>query len=155
MKKTNVMRILDSKNIKYDTYTYNFEDKNDIKNTSELINKPPEIIYKTLVTKSNRNYYVFIIPINEHLDLKKAANSVNEKKIEMIKEKELYPLTGYVHGGCSPIGMKKFFKTTFHDDVKTQREIIFNGGKVGVQIKVNVSDIEKVIEYEVYDLIKN
>lgn len=155
MKKTNVMRILDSKNIKYDTYTYNFEDKNDIKNTSELINKPPEIIYKTLVTKSNRDYYVFIIPINEHLDLKKAANSVNEKKIEMIKEKELYPLTGYVHGGCSPIGMKKFFKTTFHDDVKTQREIIFNGGKVGVQIKVNVSDIEKVIEYEVYDLIKN
>lgn len=155
MKKTNVMRILDSKNIKYDTYTYNFEDKNDIKNTSELINKPPEIIYKTLVTKSNRNYYVFIIPINEHLDLKKAANSVNEKKIEMIKEKELYPLTGYVHGGCSPIGMKKFFKTTFHDDIKTQREIIFNGGKVGVQIKVNVSDIEKVIEYEVYDLIKN
>lgn len=155
MKKTNVMRILDSKNIKYDTYTYNFEDKNDIKNTSELINKPPEIIYKTLVTKSNRNYYVFIIPINEHLDLKKAANSVDEKKIEMIKEKELYPLTGYVHGGCSPIGMKKFFKTTFHDDIKTQREIIFNGGKVGVQIKVNVSDIEKVIEYEVYDLIKN
>lgn len=155
MKKTNVMRILDSKNIKYDTYTYNFEDKNDIKNTSELINKPPEIIYKTLVTKSNRDYYVFIIPINEYLDLKKAANSVNEKKIEMIKEKELYPLTGYVHGGCSPIGMKKFFKTTFHDDVKTQREIIFNGGKVGVQIKVNVSDIEKVIEYEVYDLIKN
>lgn len=155
MKKTNVMRILDSKNIKYDTYTYNFEDKNDIKNTSELINKPPEIIYKTLVTKSNRDYYVFIIPINEHLDLKKAANSVNEKKIEMIKEKELYPLTGYVHGGCSPIGMKKFFKTTFHDDIKTQREIIFNGGKVGVQIKVNVSDIEKVIEYEVYDLIKN
>lgn len=155
MKKTNVMRILDSKKIKYDTYTYNFEDKNDIKNTSELINKPPEIIYKTLVTKSNRNYYVFIIPINEHLDLKKAANSVNEKKIEMIKEKELYPLTGYVHGGCSPIGMKKFFKTTFHDDIKTQREIIFNGGKVGVQIKVNVSDIEKVIEYEVYDLIKN
>lgn len=155
MKKTNVMRILDSKNIKYDTYTYNFEDRNDIKNTSELINKPPEIIYKTLVTKSNRNYYVFIIPINEHLDLKKAANSVNEKKIEMIKEKELYPLTGYVHGGCSPIGMKKFFKTTFHDDIKTQREIIFNGGKVGVQIKVNVSDIEKVIEYEVYDLIKN
>lgn len=155
MKKTNVMRILDSKNIKYDTYTYNFEDKNDIKNTSELINKPPEIIYKTLVTKSNRNYYVFIIPINEYLDLKKAANSVNEKKIEMIKEKELYPLTGYVHGGCSPIGMKKFFKTTFHDDIKTQREIIFNGGKVGVQIKVNVSDIEKVIEYEVYDLIKN
>lgn len=155
MKKTNVMRILDSKNIKYDTYTYNFEDRNDIKNTSELINKPPEIIYKTLVTKSNRDYYVFIIPINEHLDLKKAANSVNEKKIEMIKEKELYPLTGYVHGGCSPIGMKKFFKTTFHDDVKTHREIIFNGGKVGVQIKVNVSDIEKVIEYEVYDLIKN
>lgn len=155
MKKTNVMRILDSKNIKYDTYTYNFEDKNDIKNTSELINKPPEIIYKTLVTKSNRDYYVFIIPINEHLDLKKAANSVDEKKIEMIKEKELYPLTGYVHGGCSPIGMKKFFKTTFHDDIKTQREIIFNGGKVGVQIKVNVSDIEKVIEYEVYDLIKN
>lgn len=155
MKKTNVMRILDSKNIKYDTYTYNFEDRNDIKNTSELINKPPEIIYKTLVTKSNRDYYVFIIPINEYLDLKKAANSVNEKKIEMIKEKELYPLTGYVHGGCSPIGMKKFFKTTFHDDVKTQREIIFNGGKVGVQIKVNVSDIEKVIEYEVYDLIKN
>lgn len=155
MKKTNVMRILDSKNIKYDTYTYNFEDKNDIKNTSELINKPPEIIYKTLVTKSNRDYYVFIIPINEHLDLKKAANSVNEKKIEMIKEKKLYPLTGYVHGGCSPIGMKKFFKTTFHDDIKTQREIIFNGGKVGVQIKVNVSDIEKVIEYEVYDLIKN
>lgn len=155
MKKTNVMRILDSKNIKYDTYTYNFEDRNDIKNTSELINKPPEIIYKTLVTKSNRNYYVFIIPINEHLDLKKAANSVDEKKIEMIKEKELYPLTGYVHGGCSPIGMKKFFKTTFHDDIKTQREIIFNGGKVGVQIKVNVSDIEKVIEYEVYDLIKN
>lgn len=155
MKKTNVMRILDSKNIKYDTYTYNFEDRNDIKNTSELINKPPEIIYKTLVTKSNRDYYVFIIPINEYLDLKKAANSVNEKKIEMIKEKELYPLTGYVHGGCSPIGMKKFFKTTFHDDIKTQREIIFNGGKVGVQIKVNVSDIEKVIEYEVYDLIKN
>ena len=85
MKKTNVMRILDSKKIKYDTYTYNFEDKNDIKNTSELINKPPEIIYKTLVTKSNRNYYVFIIPINEHLDLKKAANSVNENKRYLAK----------------------------------------------------------------------
>lgn len=155
MKKTNVMRILDSKKVDYDQYLYNFEEKSENDLTGDLIGVDNTIVYKTLVTTSKDNNYVFVIPIVKELDLKKAAKCVNEKKIEMIKQKELLPLTGYVHGGCSPVGMKKQFITVFDDSINFKEEIVFNGGQVGSQIKIKTEDIKKIIDYKVCNVTDN
>lgn len=155
MKKTNVMRILDSKKVDYDQYLYNFEEKSENDLTGDLIGVDNTIVYKTLVTTSKDNNYVFVIPIVKELDLKKAAKCVNEKKIEMIKQKELLPLTGYVHGGCSPVGMKKQFITVFDDSINSKEEIVFNGGQVGSQIKIKTEDIKKIIDYKVCNVTDN
>lgn len=155
MKKTNVMRILDSKKVDYDQYLYNFEEKSENDLTGDLIGVDNTIVYKTLVTTSKDNNYVFVIPIVKELDLKKAAKCVNEKKIEMIKQKELLPLTGYVHGGCSLVGMKKQFITVFDDSINSKEEIVFNGGQVGSQIKIKTEDIKKIIDYKVCNVTDN
>lgn len=133
--KTNVMRILEHENIMYTPHSFN-------KNTSSTTELP---IYKTLVTvgKSKENY-VFVIPVTRELDLKKAAKAVNEKTISMIKEKELLPLTGYVHGGCSPIGMKRQFVTTVDESAKQLKTIIFSAGKVGHSVEIAVEQLEQV-----------
>ncbi len=137
--KTNVMRILDQKKIPYIPHEYNSPDGNapDGVTVANMIGKTASEVYKTLVTKSSSNrYYVFVVPSDAQLDLKKAAKAVNEKSVEMIKQKELLPLTGYVHGGCSPVGMKKLFKTVFHSDVLLLETVTVSAGKVGRQIEI-------------------
>ena len=155
MEKTNVMRILDSKKISYKEYYYGDTEAISGVEVAAALNEDPNIVFKTLVTVSkSKNYYVFMIPVEKELDLKKCATSVNEKSVEMIPQKELLPLTGYIHGGCSPIGMKKEFKTTIHDTALNQDTIIFSAGKVGYQVELNPKDLEQIIQLNYYDIIK-
>ena len=112
-------------------------------------------MFKTLVTVAKSGtHYVFLVPVAEELDLKKAAAIVGEKAIDMLKSKDLLGLTGYVHGGCSPIGMKKFFKTTIHCSASDFETIIFSGGKIGLQIELSLENLAKAISYKLADIIK-
>lgn len=141
--KTNVMRVLDQKGIAYRAQKWA-----DIK--VQDITTP---IYKTLVTQGkSKEHYVFVIPTTHELDLKKAAKSVNEKSIQMIKEKELLPLTGYVHGGCSPIGMKKEFKTMIDEAAVKEESIFISAGKVGYSIEVNPKDLKALVGWQAADI---
>lgn len=152
--KTNVMRILDQKKIKYNSYCYEQTGETNGEKIAAILNEPAERVFKTLVTvgKSGTNY-VFVIPVVCELDLKKAAKIVGEKSIDMIKSKELLPLTGYIHGGCSPIGMKKFFKTTIHETAQSYDTIFVSAGKVGYQIELNPADLQKIIRLDYADCI--
>lgn len=153
VEKTNVMRILDQKKINYNTYSYIDTDAISGMEVAEVLGQNPNQVFKTLVTVSGKNInYVFVVPVNKELDLKKAAKVVGEKSIEMIKSKELLPLTGYIHGGCSPIGMKKMFKTVIDESCKNFETIIFSGGKIGYQVELKLEDIEKVIRVEYNDI---
>ena len=151
--KTNVMRILDQKKIRY--ISHNYLDTGAVSGleVAEALGEDPDAVFKTLVTvgKSKANY-VFVIPANRELDLKKAARSVGEKSIEMIKSKELLPLTGYIHGGCSPIGMKKQFVTTIDKTAENFDRIIFSGGKIGYQVEMSLEDLKKVIRFQLDDV---
>lgn len=154
MEKTNVMRILDQKKIKYNEYYYG--DTNAINGieVATTLNQDPQKVFKTLVTVGkSKKYYVFVIPVEKELDLKKAAHSINEKSIEMIKSKDLLPLTGYIHGGCSPIGMKKFFTTIIDISAKNFNTIIFSAGKIGYQVELSLDDLKKIIKYELYNIV--
>ena len=153
MDKTNVMRILDQKKIKYIPHYYD----NTITNGMEVantLNLDPNKVFKTLVTvgASKRNY-VFVVPVNSELDLKKAAQIVNEKSIEMIKSKELLDLTGYIHGGCSPIGMKKPFRTVMNKSALDYEEVTFSAGKIGYQVEMNPLDLKKLINISYEEII--
>ena len=159
--KTNVMRLLDKKKIPYKVHNlynmgYALEDisKKTSFDMSNILNISPDKIFKTLVTdgKSNNNY-VFVIPSNSELDLKKSAKVVGEKSIAMVKSKDLLSLTGYIHGGCSPIGMKKFFTTTFNETATHLDTIVFSSGKVGILVEVNLEDIKKIIRISFADII--
>ena len=151
--KTNVMRILDQKKIKYNSYFYDVQEAVSGDVVAKMINKDLNQVFKTLVTVSGNNkYYVFVVPVNKELNLKKAAIAVNEKSIQMIKSKDLLPLTGYVHGGCSPIGMKKFFRTTIHNSAKEQESIIFSAGKIGYQVELSLSELSKIIKFDLKDI---
>ncbi len=151
--KTNVCRLLEQKKIKYVLHCYADTDAISGMEICAVLNEDPRRVFNTLVTVGKSgNHYVFVIPVDCELDLKKAASSVNEKNIEMVKSKELLPLTGYIHGGCSPIGMKKFFTTTFHESVKDFDVVYFSAGKIGYQVEINVSDIDKIISYSVSDV---
>lgn len=153
--KTNAMRILDQKKIKYEIHTYDCAEAISGMEVATILNQDANKVFKTLVTVSNSNInYVFVVPVNCELDLKKAAKSVNEKSISMVKSKELLPLTGYIHGGCSPIGMKKQFKTVFHNTAINYNTIIFSGGKIGYQIEMNINDLNKIFKYEINDIIE-
>lgn len=149
--KTNVMRLLDQKHINYKIYHYeNVISGIDVANE---LNENPSQVFKTLVTIGHsKEHYVFLIPVNKELDLKKAAKAVNEKSIDMVKSKELLPLTGYIHGGCSPIGMKKQFKTVIDITAKDYDTIIFSGGKIGYQVEVSLDDLQKVIDFTLDDI---
>ncbi|ASW42729.1 Cys-tRNA(Pro) deacylase [Clostridium isatidis] len=151
--KTNVMRILDQKKIKYNSYSYVDTDAISGLDVAKALNQDPRRVFKTLVTvgKSKKNY-VFVIPVEKELDLKKAAKSVGEKSIEMIKAKELLPLTGYIHGGCSPIGMKKFFTTIIDISAQDFDTFIFSAGKIGYQVELSLEDLSKVIRFQLADL---
>ena len=142
--KTNVMRILDSKKIKYEMYDYSESDALSGTEVARFLNQNPDTVFKTLVTVGKSgNHYVFMVPVCKELDLKKAAKSAGEKSIEMIKSKELLPLTGYIHGGCSPIGMKKQFKTFIDISAENYEKIIFSAGKIGYQVEVAVDELKK------------
>lgn len=153
MEKTNVMRILDQKKIKYNEYFYG--DTNAISGVevARALNEDVNKVFKTLVTvaKSKKNY-IFMIPVEKELDLKKCAQSVNEKSIEMIPQKDLLPLTGYIHGGCSPIGLKKPFKVVIDNSAKNFNEIMFSGGKIGYQVETSIEELKKIIKFELADI---
>ncbi len=156
MEKTNVMRTLDQKKIKYNCYEYPHEDGVvDGLGVATLLNENPNKVFKTLVcvSKSKKNY-VFVLPVNKELDLKKCAKSVSEKSVEMISVKELLPLTGYVRGGCSPIGMKKSFITVIHKTALDFDSIIFSAGKIGYQVEVNPLDLSKLIRVSFEDIVE-
>ncbi|MBQ1598685.1 MAG: Cys-tRNA(Pro) deacylase [Lachnospiraceae bacterium] len=152
--KTNVMRLLDQKKVSYTPYNYTQLGLTNGAEIAKALKEDPKRVFKTLVTvaKSRQNY-VFVIPVEEELDLKAAAKAVGEKSIAMIPQKELLPLTGYVHGGCSPIGMKKVFPTVIYESAKEYETILFSGGKVGYQVEVSPSDLEKIIRVEYGDII--
>lgn len=151
--KTNVMRILDSKKISYKIHNYLSSGAISGVDAAKALNLEFNRVYKTLVTKGKSgSYYVFDIPVDKELNLKKAAESVNEKNIEMIHSKDLLPTTGYIHGGCSPIGMKKFFKTTFDKSISDNEYIVFSAGKIGFFIEIKSCDLEKIIKYQTFDL---
>ena len=152
--KTNVMRVLDQKKINYNTYSYADTEAISGVEVAEVLGQNPDQVFKTLVTVGNsKSYYVFMIPVQMELDLKKAAKAVGEKSISMIKSKELLSLTGYIHGGCSPIGMKKQFRTTIHETAKDFDTIIFSAGKIGYQVEVSLENLKKVVRVEVADVI--
>ncbi|MCI8326246.1 MAG: Cys-tRNA(Pro) deacylase [Lachnospiraceae bacterium] len=155
MEKTNVMRILDQKKISYQHYEYDNTKAYSGIEVAQMLGQDPSRVYKTLVTvaKSRKNY-VFVIPVEEELDLKKAAKVSGEKSIEMLKSKELLSLTGYVHGGCSPIGMKKMFSTFLHDTAREQERIIFSAGKIGTQVELSPDDLNQVIRVTYADICK-
>jgi len=152
--KTNVMRILDRAKVDYTAHYYESDGAIPGTEVAGIIGKPCECVFKTLVTvgKSGANY-VFVVPVAEELDLKKAAAHVGEKSIEMLKSKNLLPLTGYVHGGCSPIGMKKMFRTTVHETARDCETIVFSAGKIGTQAELSLSDLEKLISLTVADIV--
>ena len=151
--KTNVMRMLDKAGIKYKHYTYADTDAISGIEVATVLNQNPEQVFKTLVTVSkSKKYYVFMIPAGKDLNLKKAAQAVGEKSIEMLKSKELLPLTGYIHGGCSPIGMKKFFTTTVDSSAQSFDTIIFSAGKIGYQIELALNDLAKIINFQLKEV---
>ena len=152
--KTNVMRVLDGKKIQYESHTY----KQDATLTGEeiagILGEDAKKVFKTLVTQGKSGaYYVFVVPVQAELDLKKAAKAAGEKAVSMIKQKELLPLTGYVHGGCSPIGMKKQFPTFIHETAAGFEKIFVSGGKVGYQIEVAPGDIVSLIRATFADIV--
>ena len=151
--KTNVMRILDQKKVKYNSYNYLKTGAISGMEVAKALDENPNLTFKTLVTvgKTN-NHYVFLVPVNKELDLKKAAKVVNEKNIEMVKSKELLSLTGYIHGGCSPIGMKKSFKTVIDSSARNYDKLIFSGGKIGYQVETTLDELKKIINFDLKDI---
>ncbi len=152
--KTNVMRILEQKKAVYTSHCYADTDALSGAEVAAALGQDPAQVFKTLVTVgSSKNYFVFLVPVLEELDLKKAARAVGEKSISMIKSKELLPLTGYIHGGCSPIGMKKQFTTTLHSTAADFETIIFSAGKIGYQVELSLDALGKVIRFTLADII--
>lgn len=152
--KTNAVRKLDSLKIPYKEHCYPDTEALSGTEVAAVLGEAPERVFKTLVTCSGSGgHYVFLVPVEKELDLKKAAAAVGEKSLSMLKSKELLPLTGYVHGGCSPIGMKKFFRTTIHSSAKSFETIMFSGGRIGLQIEMSTDDLKKVISFEFSDII--
>ena len=143
--KTNVMRILDGKKIPYEMHTYEADPTLSGEEIANILGENPDCVFKTLVTQGKSGqYYVFVVPVKCELDLKKAAKEAGEKSISMIKQKDLLPLTGYVHGGCSPIGMKKTFPTFIHETAESYEKIFVSAGRVGAQIELSPHDLVTV-----------
>lgn len=152
--KTNVMRILERQKIAYNHYCYEGTGAVSGIEVAAALGEDADRVFKTLVTISkSRRYYVFMIPVAAELNLKKAAAAVGEKDVEMLKQKDLLPLTGYVHGGCSPIGMKKQFPTVVHSSAENYATIIYSAGKVGYQVETSLAGLRKVIGCVTADII--
>lgn len=151
--KTNVMRLLEQKKIPFRSYTYESEQAITGLEVAERLGQNPEQVFKTLVTTGKSGtHYVFVIPVGAGLDLRKAAKAVGEKSLEMLKQKDLLPLTGYVHGGCSPIGMKKAFRTVIDASVQQFESLIFSGGRIGLQVELSLPDLARVVRFETADV---
>lgn len=153
--KTNVMRILDQKEIPYTPHTYPHEEGEAVDGVTVagIMGQDPERVFKTLVARgASGALYVFDIPVADSLDLKKAAKAVGEKSVAMLHQKELLPLTGYVHGGCSPIGMKKQYPTVFHETAEILDTIIVSAGKIGCQVELSPTDLIGLVGAETADL---
>lgn len=151
--KTNVMRILDQHKVEYKHYSYVNTNAISGIEVAQVLNQNPAQVFKTLVTTSkSKKHYVFMIPVAEELDLKKAASAVNEKYVEMLHLKDLLPTTGYIHGGCSPIGMKKLFTTVIDSSAQNFETIIFSAGKIGYQVETSLANLKKVIPYSLADI---
>ena len=153
--KTNVMRVLEQKGIPYTPHTYEHGDMApDGVSVARMLGQDPEAVFKTLVTRgASGGYYVFDIPVAHTLDLKKAAKAVGEKSIAMLPARELLPLTGYVHGGCSPVGMKKQFPTVFHEDAVNYPAICVSAGKIGLQVELAPTDLIALVRGITADVI--
>lgn len=152
--KTNVMRMLDQKKIPYVGHYYGDTGAISGNDAAAALGEDPDRVFKTLVTVGkSKEHYVFIVPVSGELNLKKAARAVGEKSIEMIRSKELLPLTGYIHGGCSPIGMKKYFKTTIDVSAGNAETIFVSAGKIGYQIEISLEDLKKVIRLQEADIV--
>lgn len=151
--KTNVMRTLEQKKIAYTPHEYPADGPVDGVSVANFLHQDPEQVFKTLVTRgASGGYYVFDIPVAENLDLKKAAKAVGEKSIAMIAQKELLPLTGYIHGGCSPVGMKKQFPTVFHETAELFDTICVSAGKIGAQVEVNPAELMALLGARTADI---
>lgn len=147
------MRILDKSKIEYKTYEYDSSKAISGLEVAQSLNQDPKYVYKTLVTVAkSKEHYVFLVPVAEELDLKKAALAVGEKSVEMLKQKDLFGLTGYVHGGCSPLGMKKLFTTVIDISAQNIPYIIFSAGKIGYQIQTTPQLLKQVIDYKLFDI---
>ena len=152
--KTNVMRVLDQKKISYTAHMYQPDASMSGEEIAGILNEDVGKVFKTLVTQGKSGqYYVFVIPVAGELDLKKAAKAAGEKAVSMIKQKELLPLTGYVHGGCSPVGMKKQFPTFIHETAQQCTKIFVSAGKVGFQIEVDPADLARTVGCGFADLV--
>lgn len=153
--KTNAMRILDAKKIEYEVLIYDNEDGN-IHGTAvaEKVGRPPEVVFKTLVSHSGPQLYVFVIPVAEELDLKKAAKAAGEKKIEMLPVKELQKWTGYIRGGCSPVGMKKLYPTYIDSSAAALDKMAVSAGKIGMQIELAPSELAGIVAAEFCGLVR-
>ena len=152
--KTNVMRILDQKKVSYRHYCYADTAAVSGIEVAKVLGQDPAQVFKTLVTESGKGgHFVFVIPVSEELDLKKAARAVGEKSIAMLRSRELLPLTGYIHGGCSPIGMKKAFPTVVHQSAETLETMIFSAGKIGYQVELAPADLQKLTRCTFADVI--
>ncbi len=152
--KTNVMRVLDAKKISYESHAYKPDATMSGEEIAALLGEDADKVFKTLVTQGKTGaFYVFVIPVKGELDLKKAAKACGEKAVSMIKQKDLLPLTGYVHGGCSPIGMKKHFPTFIHETAVGYDTVFVSAGKVGFQIELAPADLIAAAEIRVEDLV--
>ena len=147
------MRLLEQKKIPFRSYTYESEQAITGLEVAERLGQNPEQVFKTLVTTGKSGtHYVFVIPVGAGLDLRKAAKAVGEKSLEMLKQKDLLPLTGFVHGGCSPIGMKKAFRTVIDASVQQFESLIFSGGRIGLQVELSLADLARVVRFETADV---
>lgn len=164
-KKTNAMRILDQHGAAYTVHDYESTGAISGVEVAEALGQDPTMTFKTLVAEGagkvgkdsgsgerTKEYYVFVVPVASELDLKKAAAAVGEKSIHMIKQKELLPLTGYVHGGCSPLGMKKLFRTVIDSSAENKETIMFSAGKIGLQIETAPAELAKALTFEYADI---
>lgn len=152
--KTNVMRLLESRKINYSAHTYNPDPSLSGSDIARILGEDPAFVFKTLVTRGRPGYhYVFVIPVSSELDLKKAAKAAGEKSVSMILQKELLSLTGYVHGGCSPLGMKKTFPTFVHSTAEKSDRIFVSAGKVGFQVGLAPSDLQSLVKFRFADLV--
>ena len=156
MKKTNAMRLVEAAGVDYEEFEYDASLGISGTDVARTLNEDVNMVFKTLVTETNKGeHFVFIVPVAMELDLKKAARAAGTKKVDMLKQRDLLPLTGYVHGGCSPIGMKTKLKTFIDASAMDKEYIYVSGGKIGLQIKISPADLIELTDACSIDIVKN